>query len=81
MKRLAGGMVLLNLTAISLGLTSGQVDITDEGILQELAELRSFIDVGRDFSKGFKSLKPILIEYRSSASRSRIWPSTQMPYI
>ena len=69
MKRLSGGLVLLNLTAISLGLTSGEVNITDAGILEELTELRQFIDVNRDFSKGFKNLKPILIEYRSSASQ------------
>lgn len=69
MKRLSGGLVLLNLTAISLGLTSGEVNITDTGILEELTELRQFIDVNRDFSKGFKNLKPILIEYRSNASK------------
>lgn len=69
MKRLSGGQVLLNLTAISLGLTSGEVSITDAGILGELTELRNFIDVNRDFSKGFKNLKPVLIEYRSSASK------------
>lgn len=69
MKRLSGGLVLLNLTAISLGLTSGEVNITDAGILEELTELRQFIDVNRDFSKGFKNLKPIMIEYRSSASK------------
>ena len=69
MKRLSGGLVLLNLTAISLALTSGEVDITDAGILEELTELRQFIDVNRDFSKGFKNLKPIMIEYRSSASK------------
>lgn len=69
MKRLSGGQVLLNLTAISLGLTFGEVSITDAGILGELTELRNFIDVNRDFSKGFKNLKPVLIEYRSSASK------------
>ena len=69
MKRLSGGQVLLNLTAISLVLTSGEVSITDAGILGELTELRNFIDVNRDFSKGFKNLKPVLIEYRSSASK------------
>lgn len=69
MKRLSGGLVLLNLTAISLALTSGEVDITDAGVLEELTELRQFIDVNRDFSKGFKNLKPIMIEYRSSASK------------
>lgn len=69
MKRLSGGLILLNLTAISLGLTAGETDITDAGILEELTELRQFIDVNRDFSKGFKNLKPILIEYRSNASK------------
>ena len=69
MKRLSGGAVLLNLTDISLGLTSGEVSITDAGVLGELTELRNFIDTQRDFSKGFKSLKPVLVEYRSSASK------------
>ena len=69
MKRLSGGAVLLNLSDISLGITSGEVSITDAGILGELTELRNFIDVNRDFSKGFKNLKPVLIEYRSSASK------------
>lgn len=69
MKRLSGGQVLLNLTAISLGLTSGEVSISDADVLGELTELRNFIDVNRDFSKGFKNLKPVLIEYRSSASK------------
>lgn len=69
MKRLSGGAVLLNLTDISLGITSGEVSITDAGVLGELTELRNFIDTQRDFSKGFKSLKPVLVEYRSSASK------------
>ena len=69
MKRLSGGAVLLNLTDISLGLTSGEVTISDAGVLGELTELRNFIDTQRDFSKGFKSLKPVLVEYRSSASK------------
>lgn len=69
MKRLSGGIILLNLTAISLNFTAGEVSITDAGILEELTELRNFIDVNRDFNKGFKNLKPVLIEYRSSASK------------
>ena len=69
MKRLSGGQILLDITAISLGLTSGEVSISDAGVLGELTELRNFIDVNRDFSKGFKNLKPVLIEYRSSASK------------
>ncbi|MBO7696341.1 MAG: hypothetical protein J6T10_27200 [Methanobrevibacter sp.] len=68
-KRLSGGLILLNLTNISLGVTSGEVDITDKDILEQLTELRAFIDTNRDFSKGFKNLKPVLMEYRSSASK------------
>ena len=68
-KRLIGGLVLLNLTSISLGLTSGEVDITDTGVLEQLKELRTFIDEKRDFSKESKQLKPVLVQYRSSASK------------
>ena len=68
-KRLSGGLILLCLTSISLGVTSGEVSITDSDVLEQLKELRTFIDVNRDFSKGFKNLKPVLIEYRSSASK------------
>ena len=68
-KRLIGGLVLLNLTSISLGLTSGEVDITDAGVLEQLTELRAFIDAKRNFSKESKELKPVLVQYRSSASK------------
>ena len=69
MKRLIGGQFLLDLTGISLGLTSGEVSITDAGVLAQLLELRNFIDEKRDFTKGFKDLKPVLVQYRSSASK------------
>lgn len=69
MKRLIGGLFLLNLTAISLGLTAGEVSISDEEVLSQLLELRNFIDDKRDFTKGFKDLKPVLVQYRSSASK------------
>lgn len=68
-KRLIGGLVLLNLCSISLGLTSGEVDITDSGVLEQLKELRNFIDEKRDFSKASKELKPVLVQYRSSTSK------------
>ena len=68
-KRLIGGLVLLNLTSISLGLTSGEVDITDAGVLEQRKEVRTFIDVKRDFSKESKELKPVLVQYRSSVSK------------
>ena len=68
-KRLSGGLILLCFTSISLGVTSGEVTITDADVLEQLKELRQFIDVNRDFTKGFKNLKPVLVEYRSSASK------------
>lgn len=68
-RRLSGGLILLCLTSISLDVTSGEVSITDPDVLEQLKELRTFIDVNRDFSKGFKNLKPVLVEYRSSASK------------
>lgn len=67
--RLVGGEFLLNLTNISLGLTAGEVSISDAEILSQLLELRNFIDDKRDFTKGFKDLKPVLVQYRSSASK------------
>ena len=69
MKRLIGGLFLLNLCSISLGLTAGEVSISDEEVLSQLLELRNFIDDKRDFTKGFKDLKPVLVQYRSSASK------------
>lgn len=68
-KRLSGGLILLNLSNISLNTSAGEVDITDEEVLNQLTELREFIDVNRDFSKGFKNLKPVLIECRSSGGK------------
>ena len=68
MKRLVGGMVLLNLCAISLSLNGGEVDITNEEVKSQLLELRNFIDEKRDFTKGAKDLKPVLVQYRSSES-------------
>lgn len=68
-KRLIGGLVLLNLCAISLDISAGEIDITNEGVLEQLKELRTFIDVKRDFSKESKQLKPVLVQYRSNASK------------
>ena len=65
-KRLIGGLVLLNLCSISLDSTAGEVDITDNEVLEQLKELRTFIDAKRNFSKASKELKPVLIQYRSS---------------
>lgn len=68
-KRLIGGLILLNLCAISLDVSAGEVDITNDGVLEQLKELRTFIDVKRDFSKESKQLKPVLVQYRSNASK------------
>ena len=68
-KRLVGGMILLNLCAISLSVNGGEVDITNEDVKSQLVELRNFIDEKRDFTKGAKDLKPVLVQYRSSESK------------
>lgn len=69
MKRLVGGLVLLSLMSISLDLTAGETDITDKEVLDQLVNLRGFIDEQRDFTKASKGLKPVLVQYRSSASK------------
>ncbi|WP_407416482.1 hypothetical protein [Methanobrevibacter sp.] len=70
MNRLIGGLILLNLTAISLNLSAGEVDITDEDVKKQLTDLRVFIDENRDFTKeSKKGLKPVLVQYRSSGSK------------
>ena len=67
MKRLVGGLVLLSLMSISLDVTAGETDITDKEVLDQLVNLRGFIDEQRDFTKASKGLKPVLVQYRSSA--------------
>ena len=69
MKRLVGGLVLLSLMAISLNKNAGETAITDEEVLDQLVNLRGFIDEQRDFTKASKGLKPVLVQYRSSASK------------
>ena len=69
MKRLVGGLVLLSLMSISLDLTAGETAITDKEVLDQLVNLRGFIDEQRDFTKASKGLKPVLVQYRSSASK------------
>ena len=70
MRRLVGGLVLLNLATISLGLSAGEQSITDPDVLKQLEDLRIFIDENRDFSKqSSKGLKPVLVQYRSNESK------------
>lgn len=69
MKRLIGGLFLLSLLAISLDLNAGETNITDASVLEQLTNLREFIDEKRDFTKESKGLKPVLVQYRSNASK------------
>lgn len=66
MRKMLGGLVLLNLCAISLVFTAGEVSISNEEVLSQLRDLRGFIDEKRDFTKGAKGLKPVVVQYRSS---------------
>lgn len=64
------GLVLLNLCAISLDVTAGEVSISNQEVLDQLVDLRNFIDEKRDFTKqSAKGLKPVAVQYRSSASK------------
>ena len=69
LKRLKGGLILLNLCAISLNMVSGEVNIENQDVLDQLTELRNFIDEKRDFTKEHKGLKPVLVQYRSNESK------------
>lgn len=68
-RKMLGGLILLNLCAISLSLSTGEVDITNQEVLNQLVDLRNFIDEKRDFTKESKGLKPVVVAYRSSASK------------
>ena len=68
-RRLVGGLILLNLCAISLSLSAGEQDITNNDVLDQLVRLREYIDEKRDFTKESKGLKPVLVQYRSSVSK------------
>lgn len=68
-RKMLGGLILLNLCAISLSLSAGEVDITNQEVLNQLVDLRNFIDEKRDFTKESKGLKPVVVAYRSSASK------------
>lgn len=62
MKRLKGGLILLNLTALSLAFIGKQDDIEDVGVLKQLEELRNFIGAERN-------LKPVLVQTRDSDAK------------
>ena len=69
MKRSLGGLVLLNLLTLTLPINLGEVSISNKDVLNQLAELRSFIDEKRDFTKGAKGLKPVLVQYRNQSEK------------
>ncbi|MBO7693042.1 MAG: hypothetical protein J6T10_10470 [Methanobrevibacter sp.] len=67
-RKMLAGLVLLNLCVISLDVTAGEVSISNQEVLDQLVDLRNFIDEKRDFTKqSAKGLKPVAVQYRSSA--------------
>lgn len=69
-RKMLAGLVLLNLCVISLDVTAGEVSISNQEVLDQLVDLRNFIDEKRDFTKqSAKGLKPVAVQYRSSASK------------
>lgn len=64
MKVLKGGIILLNLCALSLALDGSTQDITDKDILEQLSELQLYHngDLSKNPQIGFK---PVLVQYRS----------------
>lgn len=69
MRKMLGGLILLNLLSISLDVTAGEIAIENQEVLNQLVDLRNFIDEKRDFTKQSKGLKPVVVAYRSSASK------------
>lgn len=65
MAKLTGGTILLDLSPISISFSGGEVDITNEEVLSQLRELRTYVDPARSFSKSSKDVKPVVIKYRS----------------
>lgn len=68
-KRLIGGLVLLNLLNLNLHSFASEDDIEDVDILNQLTELRTFIDENRNYTKGAKELKPVLVQYRDATAK------------
>ena len=68
-KRLIGGLVLLNLLNLNLHSFAEEDDIEDIDVLNQLTELRTFIDENRNYTKGAKELKPVLVQYRDATAK------------
>ena len=68
-KRLIGGLVLLNLLNLNLHSFATEDDIEDVDVLNQLTELRTFIDENRNYTKGAKELKPVLVQYRDATAK------------
>lgn len=68
-KRLIGGLILLNLLNLNLHSFAEEDDIEDVDVLNQLTELRTFIDENRNYTKGAKELKPVLVQYRDATAK------------
>lgn len=68
-KRLIGGLVLLNILNLNLHSFAEEDDIEDVDVLNQLTELRTFIDENRNYTKGAKELKPVLVQYRDATEK------------
>lgn len=65
MQVLKGGIILLNLCAMSLALDGTSQNITNKDVLEQLSELQMYIN--GDTSKSPKvGYKPVLVQYRSN---------------
>lgn len=68
-----GGYQILDLRNIGLTLGNSQVSITDAEILNQLRNLRNYIEKGHDYKKALdNSPKPILIRYRDAKNNEKL---------
>lgn len=68
-----GGYQILDLRNIGLTLGSSQVSITDAEILNQLRNLRNYIEKGHDYGKALdNSPKPVLIRYRDAKNNEKL---------
>ena len=68
-----GGYQILDLRNIGLTLGNSQVSITDAEILNQLRNLRNYIEKGHDYKKALdNSPKPVLIRYRDAKNNEKL---------
>lgn len=65
MQVLKGGIILLNLCAMSVALDGTTQSITDKDILEQLSELQMYIN-GDTSKRPIIGYKPVLVQYRSN---------------